>query len=78
MYNSLKIYHLTTLFCQSQPMPQNQISWAAADYQVVGRVEKVEQLLSLKQVRVLVFVQFTTSSRRLDGGAYCGAPVGGK
>ena len=23
-------------------------------------------------------VQFTTSSRRLDGGAYCGAPVGGK
>ena len=35
---------------------QNQISWAAADYQVVGRVEKVEQLLSLKQVRVLVFV----------------------
>ena len=25
-----------------------------------------------------VYVQFTTSSRRLDGGAYCGAPVGGK
>ena len=23
-------------------------------------------------------VQFTTSSRRLDGGAYCVAPVGGK
>ena len=23
-------------------------------------------------------LQFTTSSRRLDGGAYCGAPVGGK
>ena len=23
-------------------------------------------------------VQFTTSSRRLDGGAYCGALVGGK
>ena len=23
-------------------------------------------------------VQLTTSSRRLDGGAYCGAPVGGK
>ena len=23
-------------------------------------------------------IQFTTSSRRLDGGAYCGAPVGGK
>ena len=22
-------------------------------------------------------IQFTTSSRRLDGGAYCGAPVGG-
>ena len=25
-----------------------------------------------------VSIQFTTSSRRLDGGAYCGAPVGGK
>ena len=23
-------------------------------------------------------IQFTTSSRRLDGGAYCGASVGGK
>ena len=23
-------------------------------------------------------IQFATSSRRLDGGAYCGAPVGGK
>ena len=31
--------------------------------------------------RTLVYslqLQFTTSSRRLDGGAYCGAPVGGK
>ena len=26
----------------------------------------------------LVDIQLTTSSRRLDGGAYCGAPVGGK
>ena len=26
----------------------------------------------------LMYIQFTTSSRRLDGGAYCGAPVGGK
>ena len=25
-----------------------------------------------------VQIQLTTSSRRLDGGAYCGAPVGGK
>ena len=25
-----------------------------------------------------VVLQFTTSSRRLDGGAYCGASVGGK
>ena len=29
-------------------------------------------------VLLLKSVQFTTSSRRLDGGAYCGAPVGGK
>ena len=26
----------------------------------------------------IAMLQFTTSSRRLDGGAYCGAPVGGK
>ena len=25
-----------------------------------------------------LYIQFTTSSRRLDGGAYCGASVGGK
>ena len=27
---------------------------------------------------VAILIQFTTSSRRLDGGTYCGAPVGGK
>ena len=27
---------------------------------------------------IALVIQFTTSSRRLDGGAYCGAPVGGK
>ena len=39
---------------------------------VMGRQTKEEG------VRLLAEVQFTTSSRRLDGGAYCGAPVGGK
>ena len=37
----------------------------------------LRSLLSPSQC-ALNMLQFTTSSRRLDGGAYCGAPVGGK
>ena len=35
-------------------------------------------LRAQKKPENLKLLQFTTSSRRLDGGAYCGAPVGGK
>ena len=45
--------------------------------------QAIEFFLPLSCLILLIFafifcIQFTTSSRRLDGGAYCGAPVGGK
>ena len=34
--------------------------------------------LCVREFVIIFYVQFTTSSQRLDGGAYCGASVGGK
>ena len=39
---------------------------------------KIDRDMDLHLVKGKKYIQFTTSSPRLDGGAYCGAPVGGK
>ena len=52
-------------FNLQQPFPQNK------------EIKVVSFLLQKAFINPLK-LQFTTSSRRLDGGAYCGAPVGGK
>ena len=44
-----------------------------------GYKSKCQSKYYLYEMKMLMqMLQFTTSSRRLDGGAYCGAPVGGK
>ena len=43
-----------------------------------NRHKKKDHSIAICSKNFFGMVQFTTSSRRLDGGAYCGAPVGGK
>ena len=48
---------------------------------MLTNLRKPFPLVSYRSLNIQVLpmlIQFTTSSRRLDGGAYCGAPVGGK
>ena len=47
--------------------------------QVLKLIDCVEETpFHLKSFQFCYHIQFTTSSRRLDGGAYCGDSVGGK
>ena len=44
----------------------------------IDEMKTIKLMASMELLKLLELVQFTTSSRRLDGGAYCEAPVGGK